>query len=106
MALPPNDDLAWAIDVSSPPFTDRQDISDATFDTNEVLSQCQWDALTEKGVWYRLAVDTAQGLVIDTEGSTAVRGVGTARHSALVVVPVQHWTRRAQGLPPPPPARL
>jgi hypothetical protein len=77
-AQPPNDTFANATVISSVPFSDTLDTTQATTDSNdaEVLAACGQAVPVAATVWYAFTPSTDQIVAIDSSGSTYTVGVG------------------------------
>lgn len=68
--VPPNDDVADAIDVDALPFAHEADTRSATDEAAETRSRCNFDpTAAEAGVWYRYERPVASRIALDTSGS-------------------------------------
>src|SRR4051794_35336506 len=77
-AVPANDTFAGRTTISSLPFTDTVDTSEATADADdaEVATACEFSGSHEASVWYSYSPDTSREVRIDASGSSYTTGVG------------------------------
>jgi hypothetical protein len=75
---PPNDTFANATVISSLPFSDTLDTTQATTDSDdaEVLATCGVSVPVAASVWYAFTPSTDQTVAVDTSGSSYSAGVG------------------------------
>jgi Family of unknown function (DUF6299) len=80
---PSNDTFANATVISSLPFTDTLDTTQATTDSDdaEVLAACGVSVQAAATVWYAFTPTTDQTVAIDTSGSSYTAGVGVVTGS-------------------------
>jgi hypothetical protein len=70
-APPPNDNLASATPITSLPFSDTVDTTDATTDETPA---CDFSTIFPKSVWYSFTPSTSGPVVIDTADSSYTVG--------------------------------
>jgi hypothetical protein len=80
---PANDTFENATVISSLPFSDTLDTTEATSDSDdaEVVAACGVSVTTARSVWYQYTAPVDQVVVIDTSGSDYSVGVGVVTGS-------------------------
>lgn len=68
-ATPDNDDLADALPIDELPFADESGLHGATYEPDEVSSECGERSGAARGVWYRLVPPDTGTIEINTFGS-------------------------------------
>lgn len=78
-ALPPNDTIAGATTITSLPFSDTVDTTEATMDADEEAAgqPCRDFGAPdiEKSVWYKFTASASITLVVDTRASNYTTGI-------------------------------